>query len=49
MFFNAWMLSICDMYTALGHTISDTVRLKVRPNYGGYGLEKKLGVFQGDP
>ena len=28
------------MYTALGHTISDTVRLKVRPNYGGYGLEK---------
>lgn len=38
--FNAWMLSICDMYTALGHTISDTVRLKVRPNYGGYGLEK---------
>lgn len=34
------MLSICDMYTALGHTISDTVRLKVRPNYGGYGLEK---------
>lgn len=38
--FYAWMLSICDMYTALGHTISDTVRLKVRPNYGGYGLEK---------
>lgn len=37
-FFNAWMLSICDMSTALGHTIDDTVRLKVRPNYGGYGL-----------
>jgi ATP-dependent helicase YprA (DUF1998 family) len=39
-FFNAWMLSICDMSTAIGHTISDTVRLKVRPNYGGYGLDK---------
>ena len=38
--FNAWMLSICDMSTALGHTINDTVRLKVRPNYGGYGLDK---------
>ena len=39
-FFNAWMLSICDMSTAIGHTISDTIRLKVRPNYGGYGLDK---------
>lgn len=39
-FFNAWMMSICDMSVALGHTISDTVRLKVRPNYGGYGLAK---------
>ncbi len=39
-FFNAWMLSICDMSTAIGHTITDTVRLKVRPNYGGYGLDK---------
>lgn len=38
--FNAWMLSICDMSTALGHTISDTVRLKVRPKRGGYGLDK---------
>lgn len=38
--FNAWMLSICDTATAIGHTISDTVRLKVRPNYGGYGLDK---------
>ena len=36
--FNAWMISICDTATALGHTISDTVRLEVRPNYGGYGL-----------
>lgn len=38
--FNAWMLSICDISTAIGHTITDTVRLKVRPNYGGYGLDK---------
>ena len=42
-FFNAWMLSICDMSTAIGHTISDTIRLKVRPNYGGYGLDKNWG------
>ena len=39
-FFNAWMLSICDMYTAIGHTINDTVRLMVRPNHDGYGLDK---------
>lgn len=39
-FFNAWILSICDKNTALGHIISDKVRLDVRPNYGGYGLEK---------
>ena len=39
-FFNAWILSICDMSCALGHTINDTVRLKVRPNHGGYGLDK---------
>lgn len=38
--FNAWMISICDTATALGHTIADTVRLNVRPNYGGYGLDK---------
>ena len=37
-FFNAWMLSICDTSTAIGHTIRDEIRLKVRPNYGGYGL-----------
>ena len=42
-FFNAWILSICDMSTAVGHTISDTIRLKVRPNYGGYGLDKDWG------
>ena len=39
-FFNAWILSVCDLYSAIGHTINDTVRLKVRPNYGGYGLDK---------
>ena len=38
--FNAWILSICDTSTAIGHTITDTVRLKVRPNFGGYGLDK---------
>ena len=39
-FFNAWVISICDTGTALGHTISDTVRENVRKNYGGYGLKK---------
>lgn len=39
-FFNAWMISICDTATALGHTIADEVRLKVRPKHGGYGLER---------
>ena len=38
--FNAWIMSICDSYTALGHTISDLTRLKVRMNYNGYGLDK---------
>lgn len=39
-FFNAWMISICDTATAIGHTITDKVRLKVRPKYGEYGLDK---------
>lgn len=38
-FFNAWMLYISDRYTALGHTISDTIRMEVRPNFDGYGLK----------
>ena len=38
--FNAWFLSICDTDTAIGHTISDTVRMNVRQNYSGYGLPK---------
>ena len=37
--FNAWVMSVCDTATALGHTIDDSVRLDVRPNYGGYGLD----------
>lgn len=36
--FNAWIMSICDTATALGHTIPDDIRLEVRPNYGRYGL-----------
>ena len=39
--FNAWMISACDTATVLGHTISDNIRLNVRPNYGGYGLDKE--------
>lgn len=38
--FNAWIISICDKATALGHIIQDTVREEVRPVYGGYGLDK---------
>lgn len=38
--FNAWIISICDKATALGHTIHDDVRKEVRPVYGGYGLDK---------
>ena len=38
--FNAWIMSVCDEATALGHTIPDSVRLKVRPSYGGYGLSQ---------
>lgn len=41
--FNAWIIMICDTATAIGHTIPDTVRLKVRPNYDGYGLKKEWG------
>ncbi len=37
--FNAWFLNICDTATALGHTISDEVRIEVRPNYGEYGID----------
>ena len=38
--FNAWILSTCDNAVILGHTIKDTTREKVRPNYVGYGVTK---------
>lgn len=38
--FNAWILWICDKYTALGHKISDSRRIAVRRAYEGYGLSK---------
>ena len=37
--FNAWMIWLCDTATALGHSIPDEVRLSVRQNHGGYGLD----------
>lgn len=40
-FFNAWMISGCDTATFLGHTISDDIRLNVRPKYGEYGFDKE--------
>lgn len=44
--FNAWMMSICDTATALGHTISDDIRLEVRPFFSGsYGLDKEKWKF----
>lgn len=39
-FFNAWILWVCDSFIVLGQTISNDVRLKVRPNYAGYGMDK---------
>jgi len=39
--FNAWMLSVCDDAVALGHTIPNLIRDKVRPNYVGYGIDKE--------
>lgn len=44
--FNAWMISICNTATALGHTIPDSVRLDVRPCYSGYGLDKNWDFSQ---
>lgn len=38
--FNAWMLYMCDAYTALGNTIADKDRLQVRKTYKGYGAPK---------
>jgi len=39
--FNAWMTSVCDDATALGHTISDEIRLEVRRSFDFYGLAKE--------
>lgn len=39
-FFNAWILWVCDSFVGLGQNISDDIRLKVRPNYAGYGINK---------
>ncbi len=39
-FFNAWVLSILDRYTALGETIPDDIRAEVRPDYAGFGLKR---------
>ncbi len=36
--FNAWMMWVCDSFVALGHTILDASRYKVRQNFNGYGL-----------
>lgn len=38
--FNAWILYICDKYVALGQSISDRIRRRMRRFFGGYGLEK---------
>ena len=38
--FNAWILTACESSVALGHTIPDTLRLRIRPNFSNYGLTK---------
>ena len=40
--FHAWMLSVCDNATALGHIIPDDVRLEVRRRFERYGIEKNF-------
>lgn len=42
--FNAWLLWVCDKHIALGHTISDVIREKVRPNYDGYGITREQKI-----
>ena len=37
--FNAWIMLICDRYTALGHNIHNTVRERIKANFADYGLE----------
>lgn len=43
--FNAWIQYVCDSAEALGHTISDDIRLKVRRIYSGYGLKPNDNQF----
>ena len=38
--FHAWLASVCDSETALGHKIKDEVREEIRPMYYGYGLKE---------
>ena len=40
-FFNAWIMDVCDSATALGHIISDDIRLDVRRKFDKYGLDKE--------
>ena len=40
-FFNAWIMDVCDSATALGHIISDDIRLDVRRKFEKYGLDKE--------
>ena len=57
--FHAWILWTCDRFVVLGQTISNDIRLKVRPNYTGYGMTKDwhfstaireiMGWKDGDP
>ena len=44
-FFNAWVLHICDRSMALGHTIDDARRSKVRALYDSYGLDESKEYF----
>lgn len=38
--FNAWIIGICEAKTAIGNTIPDALREKIRPIYSGYGLKE---------
>jgi len=44
--FHAWISSVCDGETALGHKIPDEVREEIRPMYYGYGLKKDWDFSQ---
>lgn len=42
--FNAWIISVCDKATALGHTINDAVRKEVARFTADTGLTR-TGIF----